>query len=308
MSFDAGAGVEATVVPTRVLVTGAAGALGRHVVSALNRAGVAVSALVLEPDVPTEPEADRVIVGDARDVDAVRRALVDVDAVIHLAAIPSPRGGTAEEVFCGNTAATFTVLEQAAVVGVQWAVIASSHALTGLPFAVQARTPAYLPVDEAIPSQAEDPYALSKQVDEATSSMMWWRHGLSVCALRFPFLGGADDRLPRRAQQLAMDPSVGAADLWGYLDYRDAADACVAAARLRRPGRHVVTLAAPLTLAPYPTEQLLDAFFPHVPRTTRLPGRCAPFDLTRARDLLDFSPRHLWPVEERELLVTESHR
>jgi nucleoside-diphosphate-sugar epimerase len=306
MTSEAGAEMQ-PALPTRVLVTGAAGALGRHVVSALHRAGVAVSALVLEPQVPAEWEADRVVVGDGRDVDAVRRALVDVDAVIHLAAIPSPRGGTAEEVFCGNTGATFTVLEEAAGVGVRWAVIASSHALTGLPFAEQVRTPAYLPVDEAIPPHIEDPYALSKQVDEETASMMWWRHGLSVCALRFPFLGGTDDRLPRRAQQFATDPAIGARDLWGYLDYRDAADTCVAAISLRRPGRHVVTLAAPLTLAPYPTEQLLDAFYPHVPRTTRLPGRSAPFDLTRARALLDFSPQHLWPVEERELVITERH-
>jgi nucleoside-diphosphate-sugar epimerase len=289
--------------PGLVLVTGAGGRLGRCVLAACAEQGIATRALVLARDMAMNMSADHAVIGDARDPDAVRRALVDVDAVVHLAAIASPAGGTAEEVFCGNTAATFTVLEQAAAANVGRVVIASSHSATGLPFSVRPRTPAYVPIDEHIPLQVEDPYALSKQVDELTASMMWWRHGLDVVALRFPFLGDVDDRLPRRAQQFAAEPAKGAAELWGYLDYRDAAETCLAALRQRRPGCHVVTVAAPTTLAPYPTEQLLDAFLPDVPRRTRFPGRTAPFDLSRARDLLGFAPRFLWPIDERELAV-----
>jgi nucleoside-diphosphate-sugar epimerase len=292
--------------PSRVLVTGAAGRLGRNVLTACADAGLATRALILARDaaagLATDGLAtDQVVIGDARDRTVVDAALAGVDAVVHLAAIPSPSGGTAEEVFCGNTTATFTVLEGAAQAGVRWAVIASSHAATGLPFAASMRTPFYLPIDEELPLQVEDPYALSKQVDELTAAMMWWQHGLSVTALRFPFLGDPDDRLPRRAAELAANPARGAAELWGYLDYRDAAESCVAALAHRRPGCHVVTLAAPTTLAPYPTEQLLDAFLPHVARRTRFPGRTAPFDLTRARDLLGFTPRFGWPIDERDL-------
>jgi nucleoside-diphosphate-sugar epimerase len=284
-----------------VLVTGAAGRLGHGVLAAFADAGIATRAFVLERDLAGELPTDQVVIGDARDTVAVSEAVAGATAVVHLAAIPSPAGGTAEEVFCGNTTATFNVLEAAVRVGVQHAVIASSHAATGLPFAASARTPAYLPLDEDIPLHVEDPYGLSKQVDELTAAMMWWRHGLSVVALRFPFLGDPDDRLPRRAAQLAADPAKGAAELWGYLDYRDAADCCVAALAHRRPGCHVVTVAAPTTLAPYPTEQLLDAFLPLVPRRTLFPGRTAPFDVTRARELFDFSPRFEWAVDERDL-------
>ena len=287
--------------PELVLVTGAAGRLGRRVLTAFVDAGIATRALILASESTLDLATDHVVMGDARDQVVVDSALVGVDAVVHLAAIPSPFGGTAEAVFCGNTAATFTVLEGAARVGVQQVVIASSHAATGLPFAASARAPLYLPIDEHIPLQVEDPYALSKQVDELTAAMMWWRHALSVTALRFPFLGDPDDRLPRRAAELAADPAKGAAELWGYLDYRDAAQCCVAALARRRPGCHVVTLAAPTTLAPYPTEQLLDAFLPNVARRTRFPGRTAPFDLTRARDLLGFEPQFGWPIDERDL-------
>ena len=285
----------------RVLVTGAGGRLGRHVLAACADAGIATKALALDHDATPAIEADEVFIGDARDVLLVRNAVADVGAVIHLAAIPSPAGGTAEEVFGGNTAATFTVLEQAASAGVRRAVIAGSHAATGMPFAPTKRVPAYLPIDEQLPLQVEDPYALSKHVDELTAAMMWWRHNLSVVAVRFPFLGDVGERLPRRAQQFAIDPASGTADLWGYLDYRDAAAVCLAALTPRRPGCHVVTVAAPTTLAPYPTEQLLDAFLPHVPRRVPFADRTAPFDVSRARELFGFDPRYIWPVDARDL-------
>jgi nucleoside-diphosphate-sugar epimerase len=120
-----------------------------------------------------------------------------------------------------------------------------------------------------------------------------------VVALRFPFLGDPAERLPWRAEQLARDPGIGVRDLWSYLDYRDGARACLAALDNAPAGCHVVGLAAPVTLSAYPTEYLLDTYLPGVPRLARFAGRAAPFDLSRATDLLRFEPAHLWPIEER---------
>jgi nucleoside-diphosphate-sugar epimerase len=283
----------------RVLVTGAAGQLGREVVTLLARRGVAVTAL--ERVAPSGLPVDRVVLGSASDGEAVREALRGVDAVVHLAALREPSLGTAEEVFVGNTSATFTVLEQAAQAGVRRATIASSYALIGLPFATCARQPAYLPIDDLIPPQIEDPYALSKQVDELTGAMMWWRHRISVCALRFPYLGSIDDELPERARQFAAEPALGATELWTYLETRDAASACIAGLVEPPPGFHAVGLAAPETLVPYPTEQLLDAFYPGVPRRTRFEGRAAAIDSRKAHSLLNWAPAHLWTTESRDL-------
>lgn len=282
----------------RVLVTGAGGMLGRAVLAHFAAAGTPVTALV--PEAVPGLSADRVVVGDARDVAAVRKALDGVAAVVHLAAIPSPENHPGEEVFGNNALGTFTVLEQAGRCGIGRAVIASSYSVTGLPFAPGVRMPAYLPVDEALPVQVEDPYALSKQADEATAAMMWWRHGLSVVALRFPFLG-APERLAARADLYARDPAAGARELWSYLDLRDAARACRLALSRPEPGYRVIGLAAPLTLAPYPTGALLDAFLPHVPRRTVFPGRRAPLDLARAEHLLSFRAEHELPIAEHEL-------
>lgn len=282
-----------------VLVTGAAGLLGRQVVDQLRTAGVGVTALELQPG--DDLDVDRLVVASASDEDAVRDALTGVDGVVHLAALRSPDLGTAQQVFIGNSSATFNVLETAAQAGVRRAVIASSYSITGMPFAPHDRHPAYLPIDEQLPLQVEDPYALSKQVDERTAEMMWWRHGLSVVALRYPFLGAADRELPERAEQIAKDPSFGAREFWTYLETGDAAAAAVAGLTEPEPGFHALALAAPVTLAPYPTTQLLDAFHANVPRRRSFPGRSAPVDTHRARAVLGWTPRYLWEAEERDL-------
>ncbi len=283
----------------RILVTGAAGLVGRATLDLLRDEGVPVTALVL--DEPAGPlPADRVVVGNAGDPAVVDDALRGADAVIHLAAIPSPVNDPAERVFATNTTATFTVLDRAGRAGVRRAAIASSYAICGLPFAARPLTMPYLPIDTDLPLQITDAYALSKRTDEETAAMAWRRYGTTVVALRLPFVGTADDRLPGTARRYADRPETGSADVWSYLDARDAARALRAALEPARPGCHVVYVAAPETLAPYPTEALLDRFHPGVPRPA-FPGRTVPIDLTGARDLLGFTARHLWPVGERAL-------
>ncbi|ETK30590.1 NAD-dependent epimerase/dehydratase family protein [Microbispora sp. ATCC PTA-5024] len=285
--------------PRRVLVTGAAGRVGRAVLGLLARQGVAASALDLRD--PGDLVADRVVTGRADDPAAVRAALDGVDAVIHLAAIPAPTLGTPEEVFLGNAGGTFVVLEEAGAAGVRRAAVASSFSALGLPWAARALHPAYVPVDEALPLQVEDPYGLSKQVDEATAAMMARRHGMTVVALRYPLLGAPGDRLGARAADYAEDPASGARELWTYLDTRDAARAAWLAIVRPIEGFHVVFATAPVTLAPQPTEDLLARFHPGVERRAPMPGRTAPVDLTAAGTLLGFAAEHLYePVPAGE--------
>ncbi|GLW10240.1 epimerase [Microtetraspora sp. NBRC 13810] len=273
-----------------MLVTGAAGALGRATLTLLARLGVPATGLDLYD--PGGLPADRVVTGDAGDAAAVRDALDGVDAVIHLAAIPAPTLGTPEEVFCGNTRATFVVLEEAGRAGVRRAAVASSFSVLGLPWSPRVLRPAYVPVDEALPLQVEDPYGLSKQADEATSSMMARRHGMSVVALRFPLLGGPGDKLGKTAARYADDPGSGVKELWTYLDLRDAAHAAFLAVTRPVSGYHAVFVTAPDILAPQPTEELLDRFHPEVERRAPLPGRAVPIDLGRAERLLGFTAGH----------------
>ncbi|MEV5967792.1 NAD(P)H-binding protein [Kribbella sp. NPDC051952] len=69
---------------TTVLVTGATGRVGRHVVAGLRAAGVTVRALVRTPNLAGPPPDVELIQGDLYDVDAVRRAAAEVDAAFLL--------------------------------------------------------------------------------------------------------------------------------------------------------------------------------------------------------------------------------
>ncbi|MEV4539604.1 NAD(P)-dependent oxidoreductase [Asanoa sp. NPDC049518] len=279
-------------------MTGAAGLLGRAVLEALVSDGVPVTAL--DRVDPGDLPADRVVVGDAGDPSVVGRALADVDAVIHLAAIPAPTLDTPLAVFGGNTRATFVVLHHAAQAGVQRVVLASSMSVLGLAWAQVPLEPVYLPIDLRHPLQVSDPYALSKQADEATAAMVARRHGVAVTALRFPFLGGVD-RLTRRSEEFRADPASGALELWSYLHVDDAAAACLLGLTAAPVGSHILFVAAPETLAPYPTEDLLAAFLPGVPVRARFPGRTLPVDLEPARRLLGFTAARPLPLGSRTL-------
>ncbi|WP_433088026.1 NAD-dependent epimerase/dehydratase family protein [Dactylosporangium sp. CA-052675] len=270
----------------RVLVTGAGGNIGRAVCARLAAEQVPVHALVLHDRPPSTVE--HAVTGDAGDPATVRAAIgTGVDAVVHLAAIPSPLNDPPLDVFAGNTRATFNVLEECARAGVRRAVIASSYSIMGLRFAERELHPAYYPIDERAPLQIEDAYSLSKQADEATAAMMHRRHGLDIVALRFPFT--ADwDRLRTAASRCERDPSTMAADSWSYLHVDDAAEAVWLA--LTRPvtGMHPVLLAAPHTMSDLSTMEVIARYHPGTELRATIPGTATPIDTGAIERLLGF--------------------
>ncbi len=72
--------------------------------------------------------------------------LPEIEAVVHLAAIPSPAHVPPDQVFRTNMTSTHAVFEAAARLGLRRVVWASSETTLGLPFE---RPPDYAPVDEA---------------------------------------------------------------------------------------------------------------------------------------------------------------
>lgn len=275
--------------PSRVLVTGAAGGIGSVTTRHLVGLGIAVTALDRGGTLP--PEADRHVHGDATDPAVVAAALADVDAVVHLAAIPHPSLGPAWQVFRTNVSATFAVLSEAGTRGVRRAVIASSINATGVPFNPHRVMPAYFPIDEDLPQDLADPYSLSKSVDETTATMAHRTWGIDVVALRFPLVKD-HDTLVAAAARAADDPAGTVREGWSYLDVRDAARAIHAGLVAPLQGAHVVGLSAADTLLDEPTEPALDRWAPGVPRIAALPGRSAAIDTARAATLLGFRPEH----------------
>ena len=278
----------------RIVVTGASGAIGRHVVAELVARGHEVHAVdrVVGP-ARVAGSGIALTVGDVRDPEFMASVLhaTRPEALNHHAAIARPSLGTPLEVFATNTQATFVVLEAAGTAGVRRIAIASSTSALGMVFASPRVSPRYVPVDETHPFVGTDPYGLSKQVDEATAATMSRRHGYQVVALRIPNTGPMEAQLARAAE-VAGDPSDLARELWAYLDVRDGARAFALAVERDLPGCHVINVMAPDTLSPEPTADLLARFHPTSELRRPIVGREVPFDLARSRDVLGFDAIH----------------
>jgi nucleoside-diphosphate-sugar epimerase len=266
--------------------------IGRAVAARLHEDGYDVSALSLTWSAPL-PVADRLFTGDAGDEALVAEALGDVSGVVHMAAIPHPNLGTPREVFVGNTAATFTVLNTAGERGIRRVVLASSINAFGIPMNRHDVQPAYYPLDEASPVAHDDAYSLSKWVDEQTAAWAGSRFGMTVVALRFPLVRPLED-LREHAQRLRSLPDERrrlAREGWAYLELDDAVQAIRLGLEAPITGVHTAIVAAEDILLDEPTEELLDRYVPRSERRARFAGHEAPLDTRVARTLLGWTPR-----------------
>lgn len=274
----------------KVLVTGAAGRLGRQVVRQLAGQGWAVLA---HDRLPHDTVAAEVVTGDLRDHDHVRAVLAGVDAVVHAAAIPSPGGAPAEEIFANNVQSTYTVLHEAGCAAIGRFVNVSSLSAIGLAWSNRDISPAEVPVTDDHPFVGDDAYGLSKHISEVVAGAMSRRWGGSVVSLRFPFIGDGE-RLSKHLAAVHRDPGFDRTHLWGWIDTRDAARAVAAALTVPPPGHHVITVTAPDTTALQPTGELIARYHPTTTINRRLVGFESVFDTNRARALLGFVPVHGW--------------
>jgi NAD dependent epimerase/dehydratase len=149
-----------------VLVTGADGFIGSHLVERLVAEGASVRAFCLYNsqgsrgwlEQSPRPVLDKVDfrLGDIRDAGFVEQSARDVEVIFHLAAlIAIPYSYTAPESFVDtNVRGTLNVLEAARKCRVQRVVQTSTSEVYG--------TPATLPIRETHPLSAQSPYAATK--------------------------------------------------------------------------------------------------------------------------------------------------
>ena len=105
---------------TRILVTGASGFIGRHVVEIAARRGFEVVALVRNKRTYRAPQPSiAVIGGDVRDPESVSSALKDCDAVIHMATLYTFDSTQAKKMREVNVGGTENVLRVALAAGVE---------------------------------------------------------------------------------------------------------------------------------------------------------------------------------------------
>lgn len=147
-----------------ILVTGAAGFLGREVVRQLLERGQAVRALdIVEDPTPPAPGVER-LTGDLVDPALCHRAVRDVRSVVHAAAVQFHTPGVPrfriEPFFGRNAAMTRALLAAAIAAQVERFVFVSSDMVYGPP-----REPGLLREDA--PTRPVGPYGRSKVASEA---------------------------------------------------------------------------------------------------------------------------------------------
>lgn len=150
----------------KVLVTGADGFIGSHLVEALVHQGASVRALVfynslnswgwLDDAAPDVRGKFEVVAGDIRDAEFVRGAVRGCEIVLHLAALISiPFSYVSTAAFIDtNVAGTLNVLQAARDANVARVVCTSTSEVYG--------SAQRVPIGEDHPLQAQSPYAASK--------------------------------------------------------------------------------------------------------------------------------------------------
>ncbi|MFS0894328.1 NAD-dependent epimerase/dehydratase family protein [Microbacterium sp. 179-I 3D3 NHS] len=276
----------------RIALTGSSGKLGRVVARELRGDGYEVIGM----DVAGERGPDFVQV-DLTDYGQVVDAFTAVgdrhdgiDAVVHLGAVPAPGVRTDVATFHNNMPATFNVFWAAARLGIRRVVYASSETVQGLPFEVP---PPYLPVDEEYPARPESVYALVKTLEEQMAAeIARWNPEMSITALRFSNVMNPEDY----AQFPAFDDDVRRrkANLWGYIDARDGAQAVRRALEVAAPGFDRFLIAAADTVMSRPDAELLAEVHPDVPVRRELAPNETLLSIDKARRVLGFDPQHSW--------------
>ncbi|MGH3828039.1 MAG: NAD-dependent epimerase/dehydratase family protein [Pseudonocardiaceae bacterium] len=176
----------------RILITGAAGAIGTMLRSRMTRPDRIIRLLDIFPPPQAQPgERVETVETDITDLGAMRAATEGVDAVIHL-------GGIAYEsdwnrILHTNIHGTYAVLEAARSAGVARVILASSnHAVGFHPYS-----------DDLVPDylfpRPDTYYGVSKATNEALGSMYHDRYDMNVLCVRI----GSCFETPRDHRELS---------------------------------------------------------------------------------------------------------
>ena len=172
----------------RVLVTGAGGFIGSHLVERLVELGATTRAYVhynamnsygwLDHS-PVQGDIE-VVAGDVCDPDSVRHNMTGIDVVFHLAAlIAIPYSYRAPRSYVRtNIEGTLNVLQAAQEHGIERLVHTSTSEVYG--------TARYVPIDEAHPLRGQSPYAASKIGADQIAEAFHCSFGVPVVTVR-PF-------------------------------------------------------------------------------------------------------------------------
>lgn len=280
----------------KLLITGGTGRVGQWVVRELaTDYEIIIASLDPTPATPTEgAHYSRVDLSDPKSLNPLMR---DVDAVVHLAAIPSPVKHTAEEVFSNNINSTFNVVEAAVRNGIKKIVYSGSGSSLGFAFSERPMIPDYMPMDENHPLRPQDAYGLSKWLGEEILEAASRRTGMTTISLRPTTVIVPDDY---DALVPALLKKTGGIGIFAYVDARDYASAVRLALEARGIVHDRFFITADDALCEEPIATVFPKRFPGSEQVaSHLRNFESPVSSAKAKRELGYRPKYRW----RELVA-----
>lgn len=252
----------------RILVTGSSGRIGRATVAGLMADGFEVAGLdrMASPGIA----GDRMTIGSVANRETVEAAMAGADAVIHLAAVPDdPKepGGKIiydpmhfpTQLIPNNVLGTYHILDVARAQNVRRVILASSGQVIDGHLVAER-----LPVTMAMELQPLYLYACTKVMLEHLGRVYSQHHKLTVLAVRLGWCPRDPDQVSQiAADEMSQDVFVSPGDVGRFF-----AAAC-RSAKLPSFGA--------LFCTSRPTHRLT-------------------YDLTEAKEWLDWQPQDQWPI------------
>ena len=233
---------------------------------------------------PSLPEGDVVyLTADASDYDDLLPTFAGCDAMIHMAAIPSPFRHPDHVVHNNNVTGSYNALRAAVEHGIMRVCQASSVNAIGLSFSRESHFD-YFPLDEQHPPYNEEPYGLSKWICEAQADSFARRHeSLRIASLRFHLVTPSRETA---AEYFNLGTPEIAKHLWAYTRVDAAVEACLLSLDAEFTGHEVFYIVAPDTTMDVPTAELAASYFPHVPIRGDIGGYRSFFSSAKANRIL----------------------
>lgn len=277
-----------------IIVTGGAGKAGRAVVRDLRDHGYVVEVLdLMEPETPGDFFTEVDLTDYGQTLSALRGTdchIQNIDAVVHLAAIPGPGRLPDEVTFEINTVSTYNVFRAATHLGLKRIVWASSETTLGLPFDTP---PPYVPIDEIAPVRPEWSYSLSKAVgEEMARHFSRWYPETPIIGLRYSNIMEPEEYAAFPA--FSDDPKERMWNLWGYVDARDVAQATRLALTAEVSGAENYIIAAADTVMTQSNSDLMAEFFPDTPLKEGRGENETLLSIDKARRELGYDPQFSW--------------
>ena len=271
----------------KIALTGGSGRIGTAITEhAIAKGHSVVSIDRAPPAKPLERDDVTYVTAEVTDYDALVAAFAGCDAMIHMAAIPSPFRDPDHIVHNNNVVGSYNALRAAVEHGIMRICQASSVNAIGLSFSREGHFD-YFPVDEKHPPYYEEAYGLSKWVCEAQADTFARRYeDIRISSMRFHYV------VPEKQQAVGAyheeTPEV-AKHLWAYTLLGPAAEACLLSLDAPFRGHEVFYIVAPDTTIGTPTLELAKKFYPNAEIRGDLSGNRSFFTSAKAERMLGWT-------------------